>query len=241
MIEIFWITLLTVAASAAGTVSGFGISTLMVPVMLFFLPLPLTLLFVGIVHWFGDVWKIFLFKKGFNWRILLAFGIPGVIASFIGARLTFQTPENLLARLVGVFLIAYVLFIILKPSFKLKPKISTAAIGGTFSGLLGGLTGVGGGAIRAVVLTAFNLPKEIYVFTTGVIGATIDASRIIGYVTGGTRLTGNLLWGLPVFVLASLAGVKIGKILVDKIPEEKFRLVVAFFLFVIGVKFTLFP
>ena len=239
--EIFWIALLTTAASAAGTVSGFGISTLMVPVMLFFLPLSLTLLFVGVVHWFGDFWKIFLFKRGFNWKILFAFGIPGVIASFIGARLTFEAPENLLSRLVGVFLIAYVLFIIFKPSFKLKPKTSTAFLGGLFSGLAGGLTGVGGGAIRAVVLSAFNLQKEIYVFTTGVIGATIDASRIIGYFTGGTRLTGTLLIGLPFFVLASFLGVKIGKIFVDKIPQEKFRFVVAFFLFVIGAKFTLFP
>ena len=239
--EIFWITLLTVFASAMGTVSGFGISTLMVPVMLLFLPLPLTLLFVGVVHWFGDFWKIFLFKKGFNWKILLAFGIPGIIASFIGARLTFQTPESLLSRLVGIFLIAYVLFIVLKPSFKLKPKASTAAIGGMFSGLAGGLTGVGGGAIRAVVLTAFNLQKEIYVFTTGVIGATIDASRIIGYFTGGTRITGALLTGLPFFILGSYLGVKMGKVLVDKIPQEKFRYVVAFFLFAIGAKFTLFP
>jgi uncharacterized membrane protein YfcA len=240
-LPIFLVTLLTIFASALGTVSGFGISTLMVPIMLFFLPYPETLLFVGVVHWFGDVSKLFIFKRGLNWKILLAFGVPGTIAAYIGASLTFQISTVILSRLVGIFLIAYVLFIILRPKFKIKPNTISAFLGGAFSGLLGGLTGVGGGAIRAVVLTAFNLQKEIYVFTTGVVGATVDASRILGYFVGGTRITHVLLLGLPFFIVASFAGVRIGKILVDKIPQEKFRFVVAFFLFVIGVKFALFP
>ncbi len=238
-LQIFLITLLTISASAIGTVSGFGISTLMVPIMLFFLPYPETLLFVGVVHWFGDVSKLFIFKKGLNWKILLAFGIPGVVMAYIGAGLTFQISTVILSRLVGIFLIAYVLFITLRPKFKIKPNTTSAFLGGAFSGLMGGLTGVGGGAIRAVVLTAFNLQKEIYVFTTGVVGATVDASRILGYFVGGTRITHVLLIGLPFFVLASFVGVRIGKVLVDKIPQEKFRYVVAFFLFAIGIKFVL--
>jgi len=239
--EIFWVSLLTISASAIGTVSGFGISTLMVPIMLFFLPYAETLLFVGVVHWFGDVWKIFLFKKGLNWKILLAFGIPGVIAAYIGATLTFHISTTLLSRVTGVFLIAYVAFITLKPRFKIKPNTTSALFGGGLSGLLGGLTGVGGGAVRAVVLTAFNLQKEIYVFTTGIVGATVDASRIAGYFVGGTKITHVLLIGLPFFVLMSFLGVKIGKALVDKIPQKKFRLVVSIFLLIIGVKFAIFP
>ncbi len=239
--EIFWVTLLTIGSSAIGTVSGFGISTLMVPIMLFFLPYPETLLFVGVVHWFGDVSKLFIFKKGLNWKILLAFGVPGTIAAYVGASLTFQIPTDILSRLVGIFLIAYVVFIIIRPKFKIKPNTSTAFLGGAFSGLMGGLTGVGGGAIRAVVLTAFNLQKEIYVFMTGIVGATVDASRIAGYFVGGTRITHILLIGLPFFVVASFVGVRLGKVMVDKIPQEKFRFVVAFFLFVIGVKFAIFP
>lgn len=239
--EIFWVTLLTVASSAIGTVSGFGISTLMVPIMLFFLPYPETLLFVGVVHWFGDVSKLFFFKKGLNWKILLAFGIPGIVAAYIGAGLIFKISSVILSRGVGIFLIGYVLFLALKPKFKIKPNISSALLGGGVSGLMGGLTGVGGGAVRAVVLTAFNLQKEVYVFTTGIVGATIDASRISGYFFGGTRINHILLIGLPFFVIASFAGVRIGKVLVDKIPQEKFRYVVAFFLLAIGIKFAVFP
>ncbi len=239
--EIFWVSLLTIFASTLGTVSGFGISTLMVPIMLFFLPYAEALLFVGVVHWFGDVWKLFLFKRGGSWKLLLAFGIPGVIAAYIGAQLTFEISTLILSRFVGIFLIAYVLFITLKPKFKIKPNNTSAFWGGAASGLIGGMTGVGGGAIRAVVLTAFNLEKNIYVFTTGVVGATVDASRIAGYFAGGTRINQILSVGIPFFILMSFLGVKIGKVMVDKIPQEKFRFVVAFFLFIIGIKFALFP
>lgn len=241
IMEIFLITLLTVSASGIGTISGFGISTLMVPIILFFLPYNQTLLFVGVIHWFGDLGKIFLFKKGGNWKLLFAFAVPGVVMAYLGATLTFQISTLTLSRVVGIFLISYVLFLALRPKFKIIPDTTSAFLGGGFSGLFGGLTGVGGGAIRAVVLSSFNLQKDVYVFTTGVMGATVDSARIFGYLIGGTRLTDTLLIGLPFFIIASFAGVRIGKFFVDKIPQKQFRVVVAIFLLIIGIKFSIFP
>jgi len=58
--ELLILTLLVFVASIVGTFSGFGTSTIMVPVMLLFFPLPVTLLFVGVIHWFGDIWKMLL-------------------------------------------------------------------------------------------------------------------------------------------------------------------------------------
>ncbi len=74
--EIFYITALTFLAGILGTITGFGISTVMVPVVLLFLPLPETLLLVGIIHWFGDIWKMYFFKKGIDWELLVFFWNP---------------------------------------------------------------------------------------------------------------------------------------------------------------------
>lgn len=239
--EIFWVTVLTIAASAVGTITGFGISTVMVPIVLFFYPLPETLLLVGVIHWFGDLWKMFLFKQGINWKILLFFGIPGILTGILGAYLVLKLPEVLLSQIVGGLLIAYVIFLALRPKFKLHPSALVAIAGGAGSGFLGGISGVGGGALRAVVLTAFNLPKAIYIFTSGLLGFVIDASRIATYFFGGTRIAGNLLLGFLIFIPASFLGAKMGKAIADKIPQEKFRLVIAIFLFAVGVKFLFFP
>ena len=44
------VVLLTFLAAFAGTVTGFGTSTILVPILSLWYPLPETLLFVGVVH-----------------------------------------------------------------------------------------------------------------------------------------------------------------------------------------------
>ncbi len=57
------ITLLTFIAAIIGTTTGFGISTIMLPVLALFMPLPQALLLAGIVHLFGSLWKVVLFRE----------------------------------------------------------------------------------------------------------------------------------------------------------------------------------
>jgi len=240
-VSILAITLLTFFSSIIGTITGFGISTIMVPIVLFFLPLPETLLLVGLIHWFGDLWKMLLFKHGVHKKLLIYFGIPGIIASAYGASLIVHLPENLSSRIVGTILVSYVTFLILEPNFRLKETNLTASLGGISSGFLAGISGVGGGALRAVVLTAFNIPKSTYIFTAGVLGALIDASRIVTYFAGGTRIATTLLLGFILFIPTSFVGAEIAKKFVDKIPQKLFRSVVAVFLFLLGIKLLVFP
>jgi len=109
-VDTLLIALLTVVASGVGTITGFGTSTIMVPVLAGFLPLPQVLLLVGIIHWFGDIWKMLLFRSGVRWRLILLFGIPGLIATALAGMLVFRAPETLLSRVLGGFLLAYVVW-----------------------------------------------------------------------------------------------------------------------------------
>ncbi len=88
----------TFIASLVGTISGFGLSTIMVPVLLLFYPFPVVLLFVGIVHLFGDIWKVIFFRRGADWKLILLFGIPGILFSYAGATLSVGSPEILLIK-----------------------------------------------------------------------------------------------------------------------------------------------
>ncbi len=238
--EIVYIALLTMLASIIGTLAGFGISTIMVPVLLAILPLPQTLLLVGIIHWFNDIWKMLLFREGIRWRLLLAFGLPGIFTSFIGSSLSLRIPWEILSRALGVFLIAYVLFIIFNQAFKLSQRLSVAASSGALTGFFAGIFGVGG-EINAMTLSAFNLEKAVYIATAGAIAFMIDSTRIATYIEGGTRLDPAILSGLLIFIPASLIGAMIGKKGVEKISQEKFRNVVAVFIFLFGLKLVLFP
>jgi uncharacterized membrane protein YfcA len=238
--EIIYITLLTLLASVIGTLAGFGISTIMVPVLLLSLPLPQTLLLVGIIHWFNDIWKLLLFREGIRWKLFLAFALPGIITSFIGSSLSLKIPREILSRALGVFLVAYILFIIFNRAFKLSQKSSVAISGGALTGFFAGIFGIGG-EINAVALSAFNLDKAIYFATAGAISFVIDLTRIVTYIRGGTGLEPSILSGFLIFIPASLIGALIGKRGVERIPPEKFRNFVAVFIFLFGLKLVLFP
>jgi uncharacterized membrane protein YfcA len=86
------------------------------------------------------------------------------------------------------FLLFYVAYVLFKREWALPKTTSTAVCGGLLSGLFAGFFGVGG-AVRGAFLTAFNLPKEIYLFTSGLIALFIDVTRISRYIWGGTRYT----------------------------------------------------
>lgn len=233
------VALLTVVGAGVGTLAGFGTSTVMVPVLALFLPVPQVLLLVGVIHWFGDIWKMALFREGVQWRLILLFGAPGVVATWLAAS---AVPEagDLLPRVLGGFLVLYVLVLFLRPSARLPRTDSTAAAGGALYGVTAGLFGVGG-AVRSAFLAAYDLPKSVYIATSGAIAIAIDTSRIAAYLTGGTTLPDPLLTGLLLFVLASLLGAEAAKRLIHRIPQHHFRTVIAAFLLMAGVKLVVAP
>jgi uncharacterized membrane protein YfcA len=234
------IAILTVMASAVGTMTGFGTSTIMVPILLLVYPYPQTILFVCIIHWFGNLWKLLLFRRGFRWKLVLHFGLPGIVAAYLGASLMFNISAGVLSRILGGFMISYVLFLILKGSFKVEQGRATSVCGGALSGFLAGIFGIGG-AVRAMFLSAFNLPKAVYIATAGAIAIIVDTTRLTTYIAGGARLESVLLWTMPLFIVAFFVGAQIAKRIVNKIPQKHFRPVVAFFLFLVALKLLFFP
>ena len=238
--EIPLILVIVIIASGIGTMTGFGTSTVMVPIMLLFYPVPQTLFFVGIIHFFGNVWKLLLFRKGVRWRLILSFGIPGIAATYIGASLVFDIPAVVLSRILGSFLIIYVIYLFAKSSFNVKSSLIFGACGGALSGFLAGVFGIGG-AVRGLFLTAFDLPKAVYIATAGSIALFIDATRLTTYFKNGARLPTLLLYGLPLFIPASFLGAAIARRIVDRIPQEHFRKIIAVFLLLMGIKLLLLP
>jgi uncharacterized membrane protein YfcA len=236
--EIIPLSVLVFIASVIGATTGFGISTVMIPVVLLFYPLSQTLLFVGIIHWFGNMWKLLLFRRGIRWRLILSFGIPGIAASLLGASLVFEVSASLLSRILAVFVIIYVVYLFVNPSFKVKENSASAVSGGALSGFFAGIFGMGG-AVRSLFLSAFDLPKSVYIATGGAIALVIDTTRLTTYLLHGERLEKLILWGMLIFIPASFLGAKTAQLIVNKIPQKYFRVVVVVFLLLVAVKLLL--
>ncbi len=237
--ELLLLSLLTLIASCIGTITGFGLSTIMIPILILFLPPVEAIFLVAIVHWFGDLWKVLLFREGRSSRLILLFGGIGIIVGFLGTRLSLDIPLDPMLRLLGGFLLLYAVFLFWMPHFKVPATTSSALVGGGISWFCAGVFGIGG-PVRALFLTAFDLPKSVYIATAGAIGVLVDSVRIITYAMDGVTLTELHRRSLLLLIPTSFAGARFAKRMVNNIPQQTFRLIVVTFLGIIGVKLLFF-
>jgi len=231
---IIWFFVSGFIATVIGTVAGFGVATILLPVALLFFDFKTALVLVALLHLFGSLSRISFFKNGIDWRKTVFFGIPGLIASVAGAALVTFVNQALLQLLLGVFLGAYAIFAFLEPKFKLKASVQSMVIGGTSSGFLSGLIGAGG-ALRSVFLTAYRMPKESYIATSAILAVIIDGARIPVYLGNGL-LVSSYYWMLPVLFILAVGSVFVGKRIAKNIPNKAFTRLVLVCLLLIGIK-----
>lgn len=225
-------------AAVFATIAGFGSSTVLIPVAMFFMDLKTAIFFVACFHLFNNLFKIRLFFTKIDFKVFRIFGIPSIVFAFLGARLITVLPVDLLTKAVAIFLILFAFISFLKPHIKIRQNPFNALLGGSLSGFLAGLIGMGG-AIRSMFLLAFNLPKEIYVATAALIAFVIDLTRIPTYLWTGAVEDHAYYSLLPLLIVIAYLGVRTGKRLLGKINQEVFRRIVLGALFLAGIKLLL--
>jgi len=239
IIEALLISFLMMIAAGFSSITGFGTSTISIPILLFFFSLPQTLLFVGIMRLIATVWKLVLFRGQFIWRLIFIIGVPAVLASTIGARAMLLYSQFVSKRLLGIFLISYVIFILLRPHFKLPQNSYVAVGGGALTGFSAGMFGISG-PIQSAFLSAFDLAKVTFIFTTAVLDCLVDISRLTTYlVVGKIELIPTLLLGLVFSIPAIYLGAWLARRILYGIPQFYFRYVLLAFLAVVGCHWLL--
>lgn len=222
-------------AAVVATIAGFGSSTLLVPVAIQFMDIRTAVFVVAIFHLFNNIFKIRIFWRKIDFKTFLLFGIPSIILAFTGAILISVMPVDIIRRILAVFLIVYAVYSLAKPKFALKKSKISAALGGSLSGLLAGLIGLGG-AVRSAFLVAFDLSKEVYVATSAMIAVVIDVTRIPTYIFTKTVKESSYFILIPFLIASAYFGVRTGKTLLAKIKQETFRRIVAAALLLVGIK-----
>src|SRR4051812_39695563 len=81
------IGLVACAASALTLFSGFGLGTLLLPAFAFFFPVELAVAMTAVVHFSNNLFKLILLGRRADLKVVLAFGLPGMLAAFGGALL----------------------------------------------------------------------------------------------------------------------------------------------------------
>ena len=222
-------------AEIVATLAGFGSSTLLMPVAVLVFDFPTALLLVGVFHIAGSASRAAFFRHGLDRRILLLFGLPSLALTLVGAALVRSTPEGTLKGLLGLFLIVYAA-ISLYRGLRLRPTAPAMAVGGAVSGFLAGLIGTGG-ALRGAFLSAFQLPRDSYLANAALIALAVDLTRLPVYF--GQGFSRSVPWTYyPLLVGIAWIGAFVGRRLITRIPQERFRTVVFALLLLVGLAFS---
>jgi uncharacterized membrane protein YfcA len=225
-------------AATGATLAGFGSSALLIPVAFSFFDLRTAIFIVACFHLFNNLFKIRLFWDKIDFKTFLYFGSPSVCFSFAGAALIAILPLDVISKILAAFLIVYAVYSLFKPRLSIEKNRWTAILGGGLSGFFAGLIGLGG-AIRSSFLVAFDFPKEVYVATSAMIAVAIDFTRIPTYIFTGSVQARPELFLIPFLIVSAYFGVKLGKILLNRIDQRTFRRIVSIALFLVGIKLLL--
>jgi uncharacterized membrane protein YfcA len=218
-----------------GTMAGFGSSTIYLPLSSYLLDFKTALVLVAIFHFFGNISRIAFFRHALDKKILLLFGIPSFILSLIGASLVDDLSQTLLKFMLGIFLIVISATFLLRPKLVFPANAKSLVLGGGISGFIVGLIGTGG-ALRASFLTGLKMEKEKYIATAAVIALGTDATRIPSYVSAGF-LSEQYYYLIPILFATAVAGSYVGRKIVTRIDQDKFKKMVLIAIILASIKF----
>jgi hypothetical protein len=218
-----------------GTMAGFGSSTIFLPLASYLVEFKTALVLVAIFHLFGNVSRITFFRHGLDWNVLLIFGTPSFILSLIGATLVGNLSQTFLKLILGIFLIVLSVLFLIKPQLAFRANRKSLVLGGGVSGFLVGLIGTGG-ALRAAFLTGLKMDKEKYIATSAVVALGTDATRIPYYISSGF-LPEQYYYLIPFLFVSAFLGSYVGRKIVTRIDQEKFKKMVLIAIILVSVKF----
>ena len=249
--EIVVISLVAFFVAILTFFSGFGLGTILTPVFMIFFPVELAIALTGVVHFFNNIFKLFLVGRNANKDVLLRFGVPAVVAAIAGSWILLNITDlqplfayDAFGKHFEVYPVKFIISILLIifASIDLIPYFNNLQfgkdklpIGGALSGFFGGLSG-NQGALRSAFLIKVGLSKEAFIGTAVVVSTFVDFTRLSVYATRFTKtgLTDNL----TLVICATLAGITgsfLGNKLLKKVTLHFLQVTVAIMLIMISL------
>lgn len=254
--EYIVISVVSLVVAALTLFSGFGLGTLLMPVLAIFFPVEIAVAATAIVHLANNIFKGVLMGKYADMKVLVRFALPAVIAAFPGALLLTALSglgtwgewragtrifEILPANAIIAILMVFFAVVELLPHFEnMTINKKWLPLGGALSGFFGGISGHQG-ALRSAFLSKSGLTREAFIGTSVMTAIMVDISRLLVYgitfighktdIFAEPKMGGILICG----ILAAFTGSFIGTRLVKKVTMRHIQIIVGIMLLLLAL------
>ena len=225
--------LVSIAGGATAAVAGFGIGSLLTPVLASHIAVADAILAVSIPHAVATGLRAWRLRESIRGDLMKGFGIASAAGGLFGAFALFSF-RDFAGIILGALLIATGAAGIMGWNRRLHPGKATAILMGGVSGLFGGVAGNQGG-LRAAALTAFDLSPTQFVATSTAIALMVDAGRLPVYLLKSSGSISALAVTVGIATLGVIIGTIAGERILLRFSRDRYQKVVSILILGLGV------
>ena len=225
-----------VLAGAVAAVSGFGIGSLLTPLLVVSVPMPTAdaVAVLAVPHALATAIRWARLRHEVHGPTFREFGVASAAGGLAGAALQTQLSSPRLTVVLAGLLVLAGTSELLRRRVPIPATPAWRLAGGVLSGVFGGLVGNQGG-IRAAALLGFQLRPRQLVATATASALFVDAARVpIYFVSAGTAIAESTRL-LLVMALGVTLGTFLGVPVLGRIPDSIYRRLVGGLLVALGV------
>ncbi len=226
-------TLVSIVAGAVAAVAGFGIGSLLTPVLAAGMATKAAVAAVSLPHLVATSVRLWYLRAEVDRSLLLGFGVASAAGGLFGALLHARATSLSLRITFGALLLLAAASELTGFMRRIRLGRTAAAAAGAVSGVLGGLVGNQGG-IRTAALLGFRVRPAAFVATATAAALVVDLARVPVYIAseGGTLIA----HARPIALMCAgaIVGTLAGGRVLRRIEERTFRTAVALLLAALG-------
>ena len=219
MEELLLVAIGSFLAAALTVPAGFGLSTILTPLVLLLMGPHEAVAVVAVVHGAHNAGKFAALRESVDFEAFRRYGVWLVLGAILGAALQNEVPQKPLLALIGAFLVSLPLLSMSEGWTGYRIPEANDSLGGFGSGFMGGLTGHQG-ALRAMFLTRRLPDKMTYAATASVLALCVDLSRVPVYLLFRYDEMSQHAALTLVLVISALFGVRVGKTWLERLKSE---------------------
>jgi uncharacterized membrane protein YfcA len=210
-------------AGAVASVSGFGIGSILTPLVSVKLGTKVAVAFVSVPHFGGTLLRFFLLRSHVDRRVLLSFGLTSAAGGLLGAFLHTRLSSPWLTLVFAALLLFAGTMGLTGLSERMRFGHTSAWVAGAISGAFGGLVGNQGG-IRSAALLGFALSRETFDLVRMPIYFRAEAPRVLEW------------WpALGIALVFVIAGTLLGAGALRRIPDTIYKKSVSLLVLILGL------